>query len=177
MPLIKRYPNRKLYRTEAKRYITLEEIASLVQAGQDVQIVDHETGGDLTDVTLAQIIFAQARQRATSFSRTVLAHLIRAGGMPSDTWQRELESSIGVLLAEGELSPTGAERLRELLAPAQPEEVSLSAIVEHRFQTALSRLNLPSQADVGRLRAQLDELARRLEELDSQKKTELKEAG
>ena len=177
MPLIKRYPNRKLYNTEAKRYITLEEIASLVQSGQDVQVVDHGTGDDLTDVTLAQIIFAQARQRATSFSRTVLAHLIRAGAMPSDAWRQQLQSSIEALLLEGELSPTGAERLRELLAPAQSGDGSLSAIVERRFQTALSRLNLPSQADVGRLRAQLDELARRLEELDSQKKTELKEAG
>jgi len=31
MPAIKRYPNRKLYDTEAKRYITLNEIAALIR--------------------------------------------------------------------------------------------------------------------------------------------------
>ena len=31
MPVIKRYPNRKLYDTEAKQYITLEGIADLIR--------------------------------------------------------------------------------------------------------------------------------------------------
>lgn len=30
MPVIKRYPNRKLYDTEAKKYINLEDIAGLI---------------------------------------------------------------------------------------------------------------------------------------------------
>ena len=36
MPVIKRYPNRKLYDTDAKRYITLNEIASLIRGGEEV---------------------------------------------------------------------------------------------------------------------------------------------
>jgi polyhydroxyalkanoate synthesis regulator protein len=36
MRLIKRYPNRKLYDTEAKRYITLAEIAALIRQRQEL---------------------------------------------------------------------------------------------------------------------------------------------
>ena len=36
MPLIKRYANRKLYDTEAKRYITLDGIAELIRQQQDI---------------------------------------------------------------------------------------------------------------------------------------------
>ncbi|MGD8806379.1 MAG: polyhydroxyalkanoate synthesis regulator DNA-binding domain-containing protein, partial [Chloroflexota bacterium] len=61
MILIKRYPNRKLYNTEAKQYVTLEGIAELIRQGQEVQITDHQTGEDLTAVTLTQIIFEQEK--------------------------------------------------------------------------------------------------------------------
>ena len=53
MPLIKRYPNRKLYDTEAKQYVTLEQIAELIRSGKDVQVIDHESGEDLTALTLS----------------------------------------------------------------------------------------------------------------------------
>ena len=37
MAVIKRYPNRKLYHTEARQYITLEGIAGLIRHGQEVR--------------------------------------------------------------------------------------------------------------------------------------------
>ena len=36
MPVIKRYPNRKLYDTEAKQYITLDEIAHKIRQGEEI---------------------------------------------------------------------------------------------------------------------------------------------
>ena len=44
MPIVKRYPNRKLYDTEAKQYVTLEGIAELIRQGQEVHVVDNATG-------------------------------------------------------------------------------------------------------------------------------------
>ena len=44
MPVIKRYPNRKLYDTEAKSYITLEGVAELIWRRKDVEVFDHVTG-------------------------------------------------------------------------------------------------------------------------------------
>ena len=80
MPVIKRYPNRKLYDTEAKRYVTLEHIAALIQANEDVLVIDHETGEDLTNLTLSQIIFEQEKKGSGLLPRPLLTNLIRTSG-------------------------------------------------------------------------------------------------
>jgi polyhydroxyalkanoate synthesis regulator protein len=55
--IIKRYSNRKLYDTKDSRYVTLLQIAEMVRSGEEVQIIDNNTKDDLTEVTLAQIIY------------------------------------------------------------------------------------------------------------------------
>ena len=49
--VIKKYANRRLYDTSNSRYINLEDIAALVRNGKDVQVVDANTGEDITRVT------------------------------------------------------------------------------------------------------------------------------
>src|SRR5690349_2736539 len=77
--VIKRYTNRKLYDTVESRYVTLDEIAQMVKAGTEVQIVDNRTKEDLTSVTLAQIIFEEEKKTSKMSLRT-LKELIRHGG-------------------------------------------------------------------------------------------------
>jgi polyhydroxyalkanoate synthesis repressor PhaR len=64
--IIKRYSNRKLYDTKDSRYVTLLQIAEMVRTGEEVQIIDNNTKEDLTEVTLAQIIYEEQKQRASS---------------------------------------------------------------------------------------------------------------
>jgi polyhydroxyalkanoate synthesis repressor PhaR len=78
MVIIKRYPNRKLYDSEAKKYITLEGVAELIRSGQEVQILDHTTGEDLTAVTFTQIIFEQEKKSGGFLPRSVLTGLVQA---------------------------------------------------------------------------------------------------
>src|SRR4051812_21764778 len=54
--LVKKYSNRRLYDTEASRYITIGELTDHIQRGAEVTIVDAKTGVDLTQVTLTQVI-------------------------------------------------------------------------------------------------------------------------
>jgi len=54
--LIKKYGNRRLYDTGDSRYITLEELAARIRAGNDVRIVDAQSGEDLTQATLVQLV-------------------------------------------------------------------------------------------------------------------------
>ncbi len=68
--VIKRYSNRKLYDTKDSRYVTLLQIAEMVRGGEEVQIIDNNTKDDLTEVTLAQIIYEEQKQKASS-SRNV----------------------------------------------------------------------------------------------------------
>ena len=92
MPVIKRYPNRKLYDTEAKTYVTLDEITEMIRAGRDVQVIDHETGDDLTTLTLSQIILEQEKKSAGFLPRSLLTSLIRTGG---DTLEQVLRTFHG----------------------------------------------------------------------------------
>lgn len=94
MPLIKRYPNRKLYDMEAKKYVTLDEIALIVREGQDVQVMDHESGDDLTNLTLSQIIFEQEKKKTGFLPRSILTSLIRTGGDTLDYLRRTLQSGV-----------------------------------------------------------------------------------
>lgn len=64
--VIKRYSNRKLYDTKDSRYVTLLQIAEMVRGGEEVQIIDNNTKDDLTEVTLAQIIYEEQKQKASS---------------------------------------------------------------------------------------------------------------
>lgn len=142
MPVIKRYPNRKLYDTEAKRYVTLEHIAALIQANQDVLVIDHETGEDLTTLTLSQIIFEQEKKGSGLLSRSLLTNLIRTGG---DTWEQVRRALIAPLHIDAKDAQTS------------PEPSPLQRIDE-LFQDMLATLNLPTARDLHKLQTQLDEL-------------------
>ena len=80
--LIKRYANRKLYDTERSAYVTLEEIADMVKAGDDIQIVDNRSGEDLTGVTLTQIIYEDQKKpdSSTGLPLSALRSIIQQGG-------------------------------------------------------------------------------------------------
>ena len=83
--VIKKYPNRRLYDTTGSRYINLEDIALLVRDGRDVQVVDAQTGEDITRVTLTQIIVDDAKQQPTGLPLELLRQLI----ISSDRMGRE----------------------------------------------------------------------------------------
>ena len=77
--LIKRYANRKLYNTETSRYITLKGIAKLLDEGGEVRVVDKETGEDITQVALSQILVDNQRAKEDP-SDTLLTQILSRGG-------------------------------------------------------------------------------------------------
>jgi len=54
--VVKKYGNRRLYDTGDSRYLTLEELATKIRSGADVRVVDAQTGEDLTQATLTQLV-------------------------------------------------------------------------------------------------------------------------
>jgi len=146
MPTIKRYPNRKLYDTEAKRYVTLENITQMIHAGHEVQVVDHETGEDLTNLTLSQIIFEQEKKGSGLLPRALLTNLIRAG---EDTFEQVRRALLG--------GATGDVAGKQVESPEISEGSPLQK-VDDLFQDVLKSLNVPTNRDLQRLQTQLDEL-------------------
>ena len=77
--LIKRYANRKLYNTDTSRYITLKGIAELIERGDEVRVIDNETGEDITSVALSQIL-VDSERTSRSVPGSLLSDLIHRGG-------------------------------------------------------------------------------------------------
>jgi polyhydroxyalkanoate synthesis repressor PhaR len=77
--IVKRYESRKLYDTEESRYVSLDEIAVWVRAGQEVQIIDNRSSQDVTAQTLTQIILEEGRNGRSSIPADVLRDLVRFG--------------------------------------------------------------------------------------------------
>jgi len=81
--VIKRYSNRKLYDPQTSRYVTLEELADMIRAGQEIAVVDVATGENLTSVVLAQIILEKEKQRDSALPTGFMHQLIQYG----EAWQ------------------------------------------------------------------------------------------
>ena len=127
MPVIKRYPNRKLYNTETKRYITLDGIAVLIRNGDEVQVIDHASGEDLTTLTLTQIIFEQEKKSSGFLPQSVLTNLIQSSGERIGSLRKtltsplemlepveqEIDRRIQALIKTGELAREEGQRLRD----------------------------------------------------------------
>jgi polyhydroxyalkanoate synthesis repressor PhaR len=181
MPIIKRYPNRKLYNTAAKRYITLDGIAELIRQGEDVQVVDHATGEDLTALTLSQVVFEQQKKHAGFLPQTLLAGLIRTGGDTLSMLRRGLfvtsglggyvdeviERRISRLVRRGAFSPEeGGELLLKLLR-AEHGGAEVARPGEERVARILAEQGVPTREDLEQIEARLDALAAKLEEMES----------
>lgn len=50
------YKNRKLYSTDASRYVNLKECKELIDAGYNVKFVSHKTGEDVTEHCLKEML-------------------------------------------------------------------------------------------------------------------------
>jgi polyhydroxyalkanoate synthesis repressor PhaR len=128
MPVIKRYANRKLYDTDSKRYVTLEDLADFIREGEEVRVVDHVSGEDLTSTTLLQVIFEEQKKIGGLLPQVFLTRLIRAGGDTVTSLRSRLTSldpflvvddeirrRLKALVEAGKLSQEESARLRDLL--------------------------------------------------------------
>ncbi len=84
MRIIKRYSNRKLYDTESKKYVTLEQVAALVKGGQDLKVLDNVSSEDLTNVTLSQILVEKEKAHKNSLPKTLLTGILQSGARLRD---------------------------------------------------------------------------------------------
>ena len=102
--VIKKYANRRLYNTGTSTYVTLEDLAVMVKAGEDFVVEDAKTGEDITRSVLAQIIFEQeGKEGQNLLPIKFLRQLIRFYGDSMQTMvPRYLEMSIESLTREQE---------------------------------------------------------------------------
>lgn len=168
--LIKRYANRKLYDTLDSRYVTLQQIADLVREGEDVRIIDNTSKDDLTNVTLAQIIYEEEKKGEdgrTSSVRT-LRTLIQEG---RDRLMESLrEGPMGKLLdAQGEPGAAGVPHLKSPKDMLDELHRMADEQVKALLGTAMGHVR-ELQEEVRRLQGRIEELEERLKGVGRRKR-------
>jgi len=95
MKIIKRYQNRKLYDTHESSYVTLDEIAKMIKAGEELRVIDNKTKNDITAATLTQLLYESERKAKTQPAVDLLKEIIRHGdGSFSGFIQAKLSSAV-----------------------------------------------------------------------------------
>jgi polyhydroxyalkanoate synthesis repressor PhaR len=194
--IIKRYSNRKLYDTRDSKYVTLLQIAGMVRAGEDVQIIDNASKEDKTEVTLALIISEELKSQPRSVPLGTLRDLIHQRGEKLLSQLRE--GPIGRLIpgppGEGkhEEGVSDAAATTDLDAPPPSGEAPSSSgqsvpasatgtsadnakgesasSLEHWRHTVDERIRmiLPSFIGFRDLQQKLDQLTKRVSELEEE---------
>ena len=75
--IIKKYPNRRLYDTDASRYVTLAEVRQLVIDAVPFVVIEQKSEDDITRSILLQIILDQESETNPLFSNENLERFIR----------------------------------------------------------------------------------------------------
>jgi polyhydroxyalkanoate synthesis repressor PhaR len=174
--IIKRYSNRKLYDTKDSRYVTLLQIAEMVRGGEEVQIIDNNTKDDLTEITLAQIIYEEQKAHSRNVPLQTLKDLLHAqtekvladlregpigrlipgGKGPEKTTDKAVEEKVEVPLAR-DSKPGLVDQAKEKLEGVQHQ-------LDERIKAILASFHplQQLQQEVRRLNERLEALERKL---------------
>ena len=169
--LIKRYANRKLYNTQASRYITLKGIAELLEQGEDVRVIDNESGEDITSITLSQILVDTERSNR-SVPGNLISGLFQRGGdvlyealsrgvddasERLDDFQRTMRRLLRVRPVDEQASvESGDTSGRRDWIAFTPSDVD--RLIQRAVERLLTVLDVPRRADIEALHERLDRL-------------------
>ncbi|MCI0693715.1 polyhydroxyalkanoate synthesis regulator DNA-binding domain-containing protein [candidate division KSB1 bacterium] len=138
--IIKRYENRKLYDTENRRYISLEEIAELIRNGVEVQVVDNTNGEDITTQTLTQVIFEEGKKGRNPLSKDLLHSVIRLGSDFIDGGIQQMRQGLNLLTPNvlnnifGAASAADSEALKQLREKVESLEAIIKALMNQKLE-------------------------------------------
>jgi polyhydroxyalkanoate synthesis repressor PhaR len=169
--VIKRYANRKLYDMGAKKYVTLDDVATLVESGLEVHIIDKQTGGDITNVVLSKAISEMISEDAgkeKTWRGAVLTEIIqkRSDAAVDFVKQRfaagmRTVKDVEEQLQQGWKRVTGREGANGSGATEELKHI-LQRMIEESVQYLIAKMNLPTRSEIQALNARLDEIEREL---------------
>ncbi len=188
---IKRYANRKLYDTTNKKYITLDKISKLLKAGEEISVMDNETGEDITEATISQILARTQKGQTDNAAANVMIQLLRKGpGTLVDygkkyvsLWDRaltmadeEIDRLVEKLIKEKEITPSEGSKLKkDMLNRADDLKKWIAEKIDQRVSEALDLMNLASKDQVFQLTSKIDALTQKVGKLEKKLAQKAKE--
>jgi polyhydroxyalkanoate synthesis repressor PhaR len=169
--LIKRYANRKLYNTESSRYITLKGIAELLHEERDIKVIDNESGNDITNIVLSQILVDDQKKGSEPDSTVpgrVIGEILSRGGEAIYGALRRSMDDVNDNFTEVR------DNVRKLIQPApEIDPAEITRAVNQAVENVLRVADVPTRADLEALNKNLERLATALESFE----TRLREPG
>ncbi len=182
MHKIKRYANRKLYDATDKKYVTLNQIAELVKAGEEISVKDNKTGEDLTSATVSQILARDKKGASDDIGSSVLIRLLRKGpGTLVDygwkyisLWERaltmadeEIDRLVDRLVRDKELSKSEGNRLKkDILGRADDLKTWIKDKIDQQVNEVLGKMNLATKDQVVQLTTRIESLTKKVRNLE-----------
>ena len=133
--IIKRYENRKLYDTEARTYVSLNDVAQLVRNGHTVQVLDNASGDDWTNATLTQIILEEGKKGNSLIPTDFLHDVVRKSAHVLEDGVTQFRQNVD------EFVQASISRLGQWLpATRQEEELQALRTQLRSLETLLSKM-------------------------------------
>jgi len=160
--VIKRYQNRKLYDTQQSCYVTLEDIAKMIRANEEVMVVDNKTKKDITSSTLTQIIFEAEKKARNYISIDTLREIIQTGtGSISSYLEKVLNRPVTAApRAEGAAAVEPAD-VSQLLDSTTRSFDDISKKLEDRLSKAADR------GEIGNVQERINQLHQKLANIET----------
>lgn len=163
--IIKKYSNRKLYDAESSRMITLSELANYIKEGIDFQVIDNETGEDITDLTLVQILMEIVKDRKEfSSAPYILRELIKSGKSTVVEFiknsilvsinaisltEQKAKEIVRTLIDKKKISEKEGEELKQMLIKSAKErEKILEEKIKAILDEALQKIGVTSKKEL-----------------------------
>ena len=133
----------------------------MVRNGEDVQIIENNTGEDITSVTLAHIVLEQQKTNP-SFPLTALRGIIQSGEEFFARLQWPVTQFKDEFRRRAEALEEGGKAIREFVDSTQKSVDEMQQRLDDRFRDTVDQLT-----HIPEMRKELEEMSALIEELQS----------
>ena len=177
--VIKKYANRRLYNTRSSSYITLDHLAKMTREGVEYKVLDAKSGADITHQILTQIIMEEESSGEQMLPVNFLRQLISMyGNSMQSLIPHYLEASMENFSAnQAKLAKAFEDSLgNNPLARLAEQNMAMFKAAASAFMPGGEKsdngfgggaADPASRDDIASLRAQMAEMQRKLDALDT----------
>jgi len=181
MKLIKRYKNRRLYDTELKQSIKLDDIRRYIDQGIEIQVIDHADGRDITVATLVNVLSRSTDddESLEKNQKVIEEILLKKGAGIMDAMKKLMLAALGAvhmsrerleelfdeMVKKGEMtSGEKAEAMKKMAEKIETSTGKVKDVVEAKVLAAVEKINIGARID--ELNKKIDTLTDRLDKMD-----------
>ena len=182
--IIKRYKNRRLYDSEEKKTIKLEDLAKLVKEDVDFKVIDSRTKKDVTLSVLTKVLsesVTEDKRNLKQPSKLIRLLIARGGEITVDFFKKSLLFGLGVfdltkekaeklvdeMVKRGEMSQSDkAKAVTELLKGHEERMKKLKTKIDERVEKITEKVRGKEKDELAKLHKKLDDLTKVVEKLE-----------